>query len=667
MIKRLLSLVAIIMAFCFIGNAQVLKRSESSIGLNADKVLRNNPFTRASTDGVVFAYSEGIPGTYVGAGEDHYDCAIFIPGKYAGNSIDIIVFYLVDRSVVSNVKCWVSKDLPSDISTDCMYSTDVKSLSDIVTSGMPCIVQLSDGIKIPDEGCYVGYSFDVTDVNVSNGKYPIAFDARKDKKGGAYIKYTGAKWTDMYGKSFGNLLTMVQMSGDNFLGDAASFENTSFDRIIGIINGTTKIKATVLNEGVNPISSLSYTVKNLSTGEVSSEQTASADDIAFGETGSVIFDIPVGTKYSLTDREITITKVNGATNAVSDNVSMSGPLMVVSREVPRNIVEEEFTATGCPWCTRGYAGMDALKDKYPDRFIGIAVHTNMNYSDPMKISDYSVVLNSVPSYPYAYLNRVNDVDPYFGSSSSKLLGIVDDFEYYMGPAEAEVVVSPQWNEDQTIINICTDVTFLYNSDTAPYALGYVLLADGLTGTTSNWWQYNGYYGYEGLEDEPYLNAWTTKGVVVEDMFHYNGESIDACMVKDMVYDHIAIKAISVGKGIAGSITAPIVVDQTQTHTTTFNLSNGVKSVIGENLLQDKSKLKVVALLFNTTTGEIVNAAESEIAPNGGTGIENVAESADSVKEVARYSIDGTKLNSPAKGINIVKMSDGTTRKVLVKE
>ncbi len=664
MIKRLLSLVTVLLAFCFIGNAQVLKRSERSIGLN--KVVRPNSLTRASSDGALFSY--GItPESYVGAGANHYDCAIFVPGKFAGNSIDVIGFYLVDKSALTNVKCWIAKDLPSNLTTDCMYAADVTSLSDLMTSGLPCLVKTS-GVKVPEGGCYVGYSFDVSDLTAEYGQYPIAFDGGIDKEGGAYLKFTGEDWSNMYGQGFGNLLTMVQMSGDNFVGDAASFSKTSFNRVIGAVNGTAKVKATVMGEGVNPVTSLSYTVKDLSTGAVSSEQTVSADGIAFYETGSVVFEIPVGSEYSLSDKEITITKVNGEANAATDNVSMTGPVLVVTREVPRNIVEEEFTATGCPYCTRGYAGMDALHDKYPDRFIGIAVHGDVNYSDPMRITDYNTVMSGIGGFPTALLNRINEVDPYFGSSSGTLLGIVNDVESYMGPAEAEVVVSPVWNEDQTVIEVNTNVTFLYNGDTAPYALGYVLLADGLTGTSYNWWQYNGYYGTTGLATEPYLNAWTTRGTIVEDMFQdYYGNSIDACMVQDMVYDHIAIKATSVSKGVSGSIKAPIVADQVQTHTTTFNLSNGVKSKTGDNLLQDKSKLKVVALLFNTKTGEIVNAAQSEIAPYGSTGIENVSNSADNVKEVARYSIDGTQLNAPAKGINIVKMSDGTTRKVLVNE
>ena len=35
-------------------------------------------------------------------------------------------------------------------------------------------------------------------------------------------------------------------------------------------------------------------------------------------------------------------------------------------------------------------------------------------------------------------------------------------------------------------------------------------------------------------------------------------------------------------------------------------------------------------------------------------------------EVSRYAIDGKKLSEPQNGINIIKMSDGTTKKVIEK-
>ena len=110
----------------------------------------------------------------------------------------------------------------------------------------------------------------------------------------------------------------------------------------------------------------------------------------------------------------------------------------------------------------------------------------------------------------------------------------------------------------------------------------------------------------------------------------------------------------------------MVAEDVQTYTTEFDLTDGLDSYYGFNLLQDKTKLKVVAMLINTETNEIVNADEKEIESSGTVGINN-ASSESEVKEVARYSVDGSRISAPVKGINIIKMSDGTTRKVMIAE
>ena len=47
-----------------------------------------------------------------------------------------------------------------------------------------------------------------------------------------------------------------------------------------------------------------------------------------------------------------------------------------------------------------------------------------------------------------------------------------------------------------------------------------------------------------------------------------------------------------------------------------------------------------------------------------TGVDNVTTSTD-VKEVARYSLKGQRLSAPTGGLNIVKYSDGSVKKVVV--
>ncbi len=91
-----------------------------------------------------------------------------------------------------------------------------------------------------------------------------------------------------------------------------------------------------------------------------------------------------------------------------------------------------------------------------------------------------------------------------------------------------------------------------------------------------------------------------------------------------------------------------------------------------------NNLKLTAAAANPNTGDFIFKATSisgdkraginkckiyyEIADP--TGITNV-NTTDNVTEVARFSADGKIISAPQKGINIVRMSDGTTRKVVV--
>ena len=49
-----------------------------------------------------------------------------------------------------------------------------------------------------------------------------------------------------------------------------------------------------------------------------------------------------------------------------------------------------------------------------------------------------------------------------------------------------------------------------------------------------------------------------------------------------------------------------------------------------------------------------------------TGIKTINGADSNATVVARFAADGTQISAPVKGVNILKMSDGTTRKVMVK-
>ena len=117
-------------------------------------------------------------------------------------------------------------------------------------------------------------------------------------------------------------------------------------------------------------------------------------------------------------------------------------------------------------------------------------------------------------------------------------------------------------------------------------------------------------------------------------------------------------------GEEGSITAPITGGIPQTFDYTFSLADAVNTS-KESLVQDKNHIRVVAALIDTETGHIVNAAKIGISPFDASGINSIDTTNPFKVSYAYYSIDGKRLTTPQRGLNIVKTSDGKTFKVIV--
>ena len=101
----------------------------------------------------------------------------------------------------------------------------------------------------------------------------------------------------------------------------------------------------------------------------------------------------------------------------------------------------------------------------------------------------------------------------------------------------------------------------------------------------------------------------------------------------------------------------------------------VKSVADNNVATatvKDGKLVVTGVKAGNTTVElnfcsngISTTATVNVTVTQATGITGTQTSAD-VREVARFTIDGKRISQPQRGINIVKYSDGTVKKVVVK-
>lgn len=346
-------------------------------------------------------------------------------------------------------------------------------------------------------------------------------------------------------------------------------------------------------------------------------------------TATVDIDVPPHTQLSETELQIEITKVNGEVNRATVPYATL-PRATVTQVPHRRVVVEEYTGMWCPYCTRGIAVMENLAHTYPDDFIGIAIHV----SDPLICSDYAWNAARVKSYPTLEMNR-----------SSKLVNFIAKSEFEeerTKGADMDVDVAAQWDEKKENITVTPSVTFRVAPKETAYAVAYVLTEDGKA--NPNWAQKNafsGHYSLSGISEE--LDRFIQSPSLIRGL-HNN-------------FTAIAAKSVY-APTTADRIQSPIEVDQAQSFKHVFDISHN-------NLLQEKTKLKVCVLLINLTTKKIENAAKCTIADATTTGIASVTQGQSNAVETARYTLDGRRLQAPQKGINLVKYSDGSVRKEIV--
>ncbi len=166
----------------------------------------------------------------------------------------------------------------------------------------------------------------------------------------------------------------------------------------------TLLKAKFVNLGANRVDNFSYCLAV--DGNIVSE---TAVDSPIEINGLLDIDIPVPSagigKHDVT---VTILKVNGVDDRFTANNSASATVTERDPSFMKRVVVEEATGTWCGWCPRGIVGLEMMAEKYPDQFIGIAVHGN----DVMSTDDYEPFLATIPTFPNCKANRHGLGDPY---------------------------------------------------------------------------------------------------------------------------------------------------------------------------------------------------------------------------------------------------------------
>ena len=568
---------------------------------------------------------------------DTYHCAVFIPGDNAiavGKTINAVRFGLTAPHA-TNAKVWVASELP--VTVDASHTLRFVDLPDSKLGNAQIDVELPSAIEVPANGIYVGYSFTITTASGNADKYPVLF-AGKPAVNMLILKTNSAvpQWTDLVDNNFGRLFLQVLLEG-TFADNNATAED--FGPVYGAVGESATVAIDVTNYSETPLSSIDYTIT--SDGETSAEQHADiATPITFNKTGKVNIivagDAAVGEKA----KTLNITKVNGNANAAAGKAT-NFTVYTLPELVERKVVVEEFTGTGCGWCPRGLIGMDNLRNTFGDRFVGIGIH-QYNSSDAMYITPSSYANISFSGAPSCRINRGDEIDPYYGSVSD----IRDDFAAAMAvPALAKINVSGTIDEELKKVNAKAQVEALL--DGSEYTLEFVVIGDGLKGTGSAWNQANYYTQYSASQLPEDLAIFGTGG-------KYGTSTITGWSFNDVAL---------VSSYVSGSNKAPKlnVLNAGEQQEAEYTLTMPTKTSL-KNAVKD-AELYIVAMLVDKQK-HIVNAAKAAITVEDPSGIENVnvAES----EQTAHYTLDGRRVQTMQKGINIIRMANGKTIKMVQK-
>lgn len=499
-------------------------------------------------------------------GDNDSEMAILVPASemalYQGGRIAKIEFFTRDSF---NGPEYVFITKPG---TDYLMKQSTTTLEDSWTS-----VDLDEPFVITGEELYVGVgrhhgvSMTFADELAPND-YCLLFRAM-----GNDTSYDMRPGVWQFSSDVNPLALRFVIESDNFKAGMTVSEIRMVNNISGKSDAADGdyLEATVMNRSINNVNSftIEWTIDGTKKGSQSYEK-----EIRSNSAETVVVNLPV-----LTGKDHTITMhvgtVNGEPNSMGDK-SATLEFSISSRGTyPRRIVMEEGTGTWCGWCPRGTATIDRMIQEYPDNFIPIVVHTGDEMSDAVNYQP--IIDNRFGSYPVCLLNRQLRADPAYPETKNFV-------ESEMFNAEALIQASAAFlSADSSSVFVQTRTEFAFDDPNGSnYQIAYVVVEDSV----GPYNQTNNYSDPYSSHTDSYLDWWIHQDYYVS-----------------MLYHHVARGIYGNHNGVSGSIPATIAKGTSYSYTYYFPLPDN----IGQ-----KKNIRLIALLMNTKTNEILNAAECNI-------------------------------------------------------
>lgn len=508
-----------------------------------------------------------------------------------------------------------------------------------VTLNTPVTLEANMGYMItytyPQESTYNSYYGRYT-----ASSYPLLVDLNVNSlnTGDPYgfMFNDGTRW-DLYGdQGLGNLCIQAVVSGGSFIDDDITLNSIVPESTFYKGGETANFTYVIKNNGNNTPSS--YTLNVSVDGNVISTLTTPVALTNSLQIAQASVQLPSDLAAGSHTLSLSVASINGSTpteNVDDDEVSTTMNVYTTSVGRQMNLVEQ-FTSTNCQHCPKGVALLEAIQDLRDDVVV-IAVHNNlMGDTDPFITEDgnsyaYTMVGSGLPS---AAFNRYYVTDTSINGDGYLGLGIgyPESYSSQMAQVFSESVI----DASNTIPSFATvDIATSYNADTRQLTV-------------------------------------TVSGEAVDGFTDFVGD--DAALTVSLTEDGLVARqtggsANEVHNNVLRDVLTATWGDLLQ-WTDGNHYSNTYTVTLDSEWNADN--MRVVAFVGRPVADQsyiddvwVNNANVAKVGGNS-TGISGVVTPDENATEVARYSIDGRQISKAEKGINIIKMSDGTTRKVIVK-
>lgn len=294
--------------------------------------------------------------------------------------------------------------------------------------------------------------------------------------------------------------------------------------------------------------------------------------------------------------------------------TFTGTIADLAFEPVKRVVLEEMTGTTCINCPLGIVSIEHCQQAFGDRFIPISIHSYTGDNMGAGFMDYTTFLN-IMGAPLARINRLPEV-------YSPMVRLGDEFYYRDIEGEslwydvvsreldklapADLTLHATFSEDTKQISFTTDLCYAVSANNQQLSLFIVVLEDGIVSYQQN--------GFTNMMSET-MADWCNGGPYSQYV--------------NYPFTHNDVVRAAIGQTYGGTIglfpSSPV-----GGITYTANFSSATPAAV-----EDINQLSAVAMLIDTQSGEIINAAKAPVLKAGDQAIDTIQDDAEPQQTVLR--------------------------------